>query len=239
MLTRPLLYLFTFIAISACESLPQIIETGLEVSQAAGYNPKQLDQGLKDALILSSTRASEALSQNGAYSNSSRFKIGLPAPVQDIATTLRRIGLSQQVDQVEGLMNTGAELAAAEAQSLLIQTVRDMPLQDAIGIIRGGNTAATDYFRQQTETALTQRYQGIIRTQLEQLGFYSEYQQLLNIYSLAPIPNKPDLNLEQHAVNKGLNALFLQIADEEKKIRANPVEQGSVLIGSIFSSEEK
>ncbi|PCK08076.1 MAG: hypothetical protein COA42_11100 [Alteromonadaceae bacterium] len=239
MLTRPLLYLFTLILISACESVPQIIETGLNISQAAGYSPKQLDKSVKDALTLSSTRASEMLSQRGAYSSNYRFRIGLPAPVQNIAAALRRIGLNQQVDEIEGLMNTGAERAAAEAQSLLIQTVRDMPLQDALGIIRGGNTAATDYFRQQTEAALTQRYHEIIRTQLEQIGFYSEYQQLLRVYRLAPIPNKPDLDLEQHTVNRGLNALFIQIAEEEKKIRANPVEQGSVLIGTIFSSSKK
>src|SRR5690606_18082166 len=125
----------------------------------------------------------------------------------------------------------------AEAKLVFLQAVKDMAIQDAIGIVPGGNTAAADYFRSVTEAQLNARYKSIMRSQLQQLGFYKQYQQVLTTYKAIPMTNKPDLDLEQYAVNRGLTGLYAQIAEEEKKIRANPVEQGSTLIAAIFSKK--
>lgn len=217
----------------ACADLSQVLNTGAQVSQAAGYNPVQLSKGIKDALALSVTRASEQLSESGGYSES-RYRIQLPDEVQQVKTVLAQFGLDSQINQVETLMNRGAEIAAAEAKTVFLQALADMSVDDAIGIVRGGDTAATEYFREQTQSALRQRYETIMENQLEQLGFYRQYQQLLSAYTLLPIANKPDLDLEQAAINQGIAALFDQIAQEEVKIRENPVEQGSLLIASVF-----
>lgn len=229
-----LLFVFALALTGGCENLSQLTETGTAVSQAAGYNPAQLGNAVKEALHLSTERASDALSKKGAYANSSDFRIGLPPSVQGIADNLRRFGLNDQVDQVEGLMNRGAELAAGEAKAVFLTAVRAMSVDDAMGIIGGGNTAATDYFRAQTQSQLAERYRPIMQEQLQKLGFYQQYQQLLSAYKLVPIANKPDLDLEDHAINQGIQALFTQIAMEEQKIRANPVEHGTALVGAVF-----
>ena len=221
--------------LSGCGSLGQMADTGLQISQASGFNPTQLTNGVKDVLELSAIRATDTLSVSGAYGDSQLMRIGLPESVQSITGKMRQFGLGGYIDNVEMLMNRGAEKAAAEAKPMLISAIKAMSVSDAIGIVRGGDTAATRYFREQTESSVAERYRDIMQSQLKQLGFYGDYQQLLNAYKLVPIANKPSLDLEQHAVNLGLNALYSQIAEEEKKIRANPVEQGSVLIGAIFS----
>ena len=220
---------------AACADLSQVLNTGAQVSQAAGYNPAQLSKGIKDALALSVTRASEQLSESGGYSER-RYRIQLPDEVQQIEAVLAQFGLDSQINQVETLMNRGAEIAAAEAKTVFLQALADMSVDDAIGIVRGGDTAATEYFREQTQSSLRQRYETIMENQLEQLGFYRQYQQLLSAYTLLPIANKPDLDLEQAAINQGIAALFDQIAQEEVKIRENPVEQGSLLIASVFGN---
>ncbi|MBC6906209.1 DUF4197 domain-containing protein [Saccharophagus sp. K07] len=221
----------------ACSNLNQVLDTGAQVSQAVGYSPAQLNSAVKEALQLSVTRATDQLGQSGGYTQNNRWRLGLPESVEPVVGTLRQLGLGGPLDEVEKLMNRGAELAAAEAKLVFLQAVKDMPVQDAIGIIRSGGTAATDYFRSATEAQLTVRYKSIMQNQLQQLGFYKQYQQVLNTYKAIPLANKPELDFEQYAVNRGLAALYGQIAEEEQKIRANPVEQGSALIAAIFTKQ--
>ena len=221
-------------ALGGCANLGQVADSGVQLSQAMGYNPAQLSSAVKEALELSAVRATDALSESGGYANSPQFKIALPDDVQNIASTLRSFGLGGYLDNVEVLMNRGAEKAAEQAKPFLIDAIKNMDVTDAIGIVRGGDNAATQFFRSQTESSIREHYQKIAKEQLDQLGFYGDYKQLLNAYKLAPIPNKPDLDLEARVIDMGLNALFSQIAEEEKKIRENPVEQGNVLLGSVF-----
>ena len=54
---------------SGCANVGQIADAGVNISQAMGYSPEQLNNGIKEALVLSVTRASDALSVNGAYGN--------------------------------------------------------------------------------------------------------------------------------------------------------------------------
>jgi hypothetical protein len=220
--------------LTACANMTQVLDTGAQMSQAMGYSPSQLNSAVKEVLQLSVTRASDQLSASGGYGQNNRWRLGVPESVQPVVGTLKQLGLGGPLDQVESLMNRGAELAAAEAKGVFLEALNAMAVQDAIGIVRGNKTAATDYFRSTTESQLRARYKGIMQNQLQQVGFYKQYQQILTRYNALPMANKPDLDLEQYAVNQGLQALYGQIAEEEQKIRANPVEQGTALIGAIF-----
>lgn len=233
-------YLFTLafsLLLSACAGVSDVLQTGTELSQAAGYNPQQLVKAIKEALSLSAERASDQLSQPGAYQNNPRFEIPLPEELQVVTANLKKVGLGGPLQQLEDSMNRGAELAAGEAKSVLIDAVKAMSVEDAIGIVRGGNTAASDYFQRVTRASLTQKYSGIMQTQLQKLSFYEPYQRVLGVYNLLPLANKPDVDLEAQAVNRGLDALYQQMREEEQKIRANPMEQGSLLISSVFNRQ--
>jgi len=227
--------LLATLCLTACAELSPYLETGANVASATGYgNQANLVRGVKQVLELGSERATTQLSTAGGYSNSSLYHIALPDSVQPITSRLRQFGLGGQLDQVEALMNQGAEKAAAEAKVVLVDAVRNMTMTDALGIVRGNETAATDYFRQQTESNLRSRYLPIIQNNLKQIGFYNQYQTMLNTYNKLPIADKPNLDLEQHVLVKSLNALFAQIAVEEQSIRQDPVGRGTALIGSVF-----
>lgn len=224
------------LSLMACNAtLPQIAETGANVASAAGYNNQaQLVRGIKEALELGSNRAATSLSASGGYANNSLYRIELPANLQPITSKLRQLGLGSQMDKVESLMNQGAEKAAVEAKAVFVDAVRNMSVTDALGIVRGNSTAATDYFRAQTEASLRQRYLPIIKENLQEIGFYNQYQQMLSTYKMLPIANKPDLDLEQHVLNQALNGLFKQVGVEEQLIRKDPVGRGSQIIGTVF-----
>lgn len=229
------------LSLMACNAtLPQIAETGANVASAAGYNNQaQLVRGIKEALELGSNRAANSLSATGGYANSSLYRIELPANLQPIAGKLRQLGLGSQMDKVESLMNQGAEKAAVEAQAVFVDAVRNMSVTDALGIVRGNSTAATDYFRGQTEANLRQRYLPIIKQNLQQIGFYNQYQQLLGTYNMLPLANKPSLDLEQHVLNMALDGLFKQVAVEEQLIRKDPLGRGSQIIGAVFGATKQ
>ncbi|WP_206606647.1 DUF4197 domain-containing protein [Steroidobacter cummioxidans] len=220
------------LGLGACAEMSQILQSGAGTPGTSSQSG--LSRAIKESLELSSTRAADLLSQTGGYQNSSLYRIRLPEPVQPIASRLRQFGLGGQVDQIEKLMNQGAERAAVEAKEVFIGAVRSMTIADAMGIVRGSNTAATDYFRQNTETQLRQKYLPIIQSNLQQIGFYNQYQQLLTAYKQLPLTNKPDLDLEQHVLTQSLNALFTQVGEEEKAIRKDPIGRGSSAIAAVF-----
>jgi hypothetical protein len=220
------------LSLSACTEMSQILQSG--AVNAGQPDESALTRAVKESLELGSSRAAELLSQVGGYQNSSRYRIRLPESMQPIATELRRFGLGGQVDRIEALMNQGAERAAVEAKAVFISAVRGMTISDAMAIVRGGNTAATDYFRQRTEADLRQRYLPIIRSNLQQVGFYNQYQRLVAAYKRLPLADTPDLDLEQHVLTQSLNALFTQVGEEEKAIRKDPLGRGSSAIAAVF-----
>lgn len=222
-------------ALLGCSGMEQITQTGLNISQALGYSPTQLNTAVKEVLTISSQRTSEILGQDGGYSANSLFKITLPDQFDPIIEPARALGFGKYIDTIEALMNQGAEQAAKEAAPIFMSAINSMSIDDALGIVRGGDAAATHYFQAKSESALRTKYQMIMESQLQQLGFYSNYKSLVNGIALLPIANKPNLDLEDYAIDKGMNALFSQIAMEEAKIRANPIEAGSTLLSAVFS----
>ena len=220
------------LSLSACTEISQILQSG--AVNAGQSDESALPRAVKESLELGSSRAADLLSQVGGYQNSSRYRIRLPGSMQPIATGLRRFGLGGQVDRIEALMNQGAERAAVEAKTVFMSAVRRMTIPDAMAIVRGGNTAATDYFRQHTEADLRQRYLPIIRSNLQQVGFYDQYRQFVAAYKRLPLADTPDLDLEQHVLTQSLNALFTQVGEEEKAIREDPLGRGSSAIAAVF-----
>lgn len=232
---------FRFTLLSCSLLLPaacttQDINTALDMVQQSGMQqPASLSTGIKQALELGAERASTDLSQQGAYAGNPALRIDLPPEVKNVADTLRRFGLGGQVDQIEALMNQGAEQAAGEAQKVFIDAIRNMSIEDALGIVRGPENAATMYFRENTEASLRERYQPIIAKNLEQVGFYNQYRSFLSVYDTLPIPNKINLDLEDYVLKRSLDGLFARMAQEEALIRQDPMGRGSAVIASVFN----
>lgn len=196
----------------------------------------QAADALKQVLNLSSQRAGTALSANDGY-RASGYPLTLPGALKPVADTLRKAGMGSYLDKVDTAMNRGAEQAAAEAVPVFRQAINNMTIQDAVDIATGGETAATDYFRGQTEAQLRQRFQPIIRSNLEKTGFYSQYKSMLDVYNALPLTSKPSLDIEADLMNQSLNALFGRMAAEEKLIRQAPMARGSALINAVLGMQ--
>jgi len=191
--------------------------------------------GLKEALTVGSERAVAATSQPDGFWGNQLIRIAMPPELTTMATTLRTIGFASQVDAMELAMNRAAEKATAEAKPVLLNAVSRMTLSDALGILRGGDTAATDYFRAQTSDELQARFLPIIQTKMGEVGLYQQYKQLMTTYNALPLTPKSNFNLDEYVAEQGLNGLFTMLASEEKEIRANPAARTTDLLKRVFA----
>ncbi|WP_226667227.1 DUF4197 domain-containing protein [Microbulbifer aggregans] len=220
------------LAVTGCQNMEAVspwVDVGNQIAKNAGYDTDSKIAGaIRQTLNISTDRAGAGLSQVGAFS------LRLPSAAQPVADSLRQFGFGSYVDQLETAMNRGAEQAVAEAVPVFKQAVAGMSVQDALGIVRGDDTAATDYFRGQTESALRLRYQPIVEANLRKTGFYDQYKSMLAVYEKLPIANKPSMDLERHVIDSSMATLFSRIGMEEALIRKDPVARGGVLIGQVF-----
>lgn len=224
-------FLFFVLMVASCAGIEG---QGGVLSRGGEISSQVMAQAVKEALQLSVQRATNTLSQDGAYLNSDQYHIAYPGDVQDIISTLQKFGLSGPLDSAEQAVNKAAALAASEAETVMLTAIDNMTITDVMGLVKGGDNAATAFFEQVTRQDLGVRYDSILKQKLESISFYPSYRKLLSTYKALPIPNKPDIELENHAVQKGLDALYSEMAKEEVKIRNNPKEQGSLIISSVF-----
>ncbi|MEQ3724301.1 DUF4197 domain-containing protein [Alcanivorax sp.] len=234
---KTLLPLVIGLALAGCQNMESVmpwVNVGNEMAKNAGYDTDaRLAAGIKEALIKGTDTAAAQLSREGA------MNLQLPQAAQPVANTLRQFGLGSYVDQLETAMNRGAESAVAAGAPVFKSAINAMSVDDALGIIQGGDTAATDYFQGETESALRQRFAPIVEDNLRKTGFYDQYQTLLEAYNKLPLTNKPNLDLEDYVITTSMDSLYTRIGDEETLIRQNPMQQGSALIGAVFGNSNK
>lgn len=205
-------------------------------SGSVGLDESTVAAGLRQALEVGSSRASELASSNDGFLANDQIRIPLPEKLQGVADTLRTVGLGSQVDLFEVKMNRAAEAAASEAKPVFVSAVKGMTLTDAMGILRGSDTAATDYFRSKTSMTLQQKFKPVVRSKMEEVGVYGLYNQLISSYNSIPFVTKTSFDLEDYLTTKTQDGLFSLLADEEEKIRNNPAARTTELLKQVFSS---
>lgn len=190
--------------------------------------------GLRQALEVGSRRASQTLSREGGFSQSPALHIPLPGALDDLASTLRSLGFGSQVDRLELQMNRAAEAAVAEAAPVFASAARSMTLSDAFAILQGPPDAATRYFQQQTSGALRSRFAPIVRDGMEEVGLYRAYRDLAAQYDRIPFKTTPAPDLEAYITDAALDGLWLELAKEEARIRADPAARSTELLRRVF-----
>ncbi|MHC9511879.1 DUF4197 domain-containing protein [Kangiella sp. M94] len=193
--------------------------------------------GLKQALEVGTENAVFKTNKTGGFSNNPLIKIMVPEQFSDVATKVRQIGLGSYVDKFELQMNRAAEQASGEAKQVFFSAISGMTVQDAWGVLRGGDNAATQYFRNKTERQLEQKFAPIINNNMQKVGFYSDYRRLLNTYDNIPFTDKPNLDIEAYVMTETMDGLFTLVADEEAKIRRDPLARTTELLQKVFAQQ--
>jgi hypothetical protein len=131
-------------------------------------------------------------------------------------------------------MNRAAEKAAPQAKSFFLDAVKEMSFDDAKGILNGGDTAASDYFKKKTTDQLYEVFKPIISSQMSDVGVTRYYKDMTSKLTSLPFMNLETLDLDHHVTNKALEGLFFMIGEEEKKIRSDPKARVTELLKEVF-----
>lgn len=191
---------------------------------------------LRQALTQGSTVAVGKLGVTDGYLGNPKVRIPLPAELGKADKLLRMVGYGPELDELVTTMNRAAEAAVPEAKALLVDSVKRMSVEDARGILTGGDDAATQYFRKVTREPLALRFLPIVKKHTDALGVAQQYNAVAGT-AVKYGALKPDqATIEQYVTGKALDGLYLMVAEEERAIRKDPLGQASRLLKKVFGS---
>jgi hypothetical protein len=196
----------------------------------------EINSGLKEALTRGAETAVAQLGQKDGFFGNAALKIPLPPSLQKAEKAMRMLGMGKQADELVLSMNRAAEAAVPEAKTLLVDAVKDMTLEDAKGILTGGQTSATDFFRRKTEARLTERFGPIVKATTDKVGLAQQYNQYAGAAAQFNLIDKEQASVEQYVTQQALDRLYTVIGEKEAAIRANPMQAGSDLLKKVFGA---
>jgi len=210
--------------------------TSAAASALASFSNKDQVGSLKQALTQGAQTAVANLAKENGYLGNDKVRIPLPESLQKADSLMRQFGMGKYADELITSMNRAAEAAVPEAKTLLVGAVKSMSVADAKAILTGGNDAATQYFRKSTETALAGKFKPIVNKSMQKVKLAEKYDQFAGKGVQLGVVDEKDAKLDDYITRKALDGLFLMMAEQEKAIRANPLEATGSLAKKIFSA---
>ncbi|MGC2458216.1 MAG: DUF4197 domain-containing protein [Gallionellaceae bacterium] len=212
--------------------------TAAHVSAAglASFSNKDQVGSLKEALTQGAVMAVASLAKEDGFLGNDKVRIPLPASLKTTDSLLRKFGMGSYADDLITSMNRAAEAAVPEAKELLVGAVKKMTVEDAKGILTGGNDAATQYFRKNTEAALRDKFKPIVNKSMQKVKLAEKYDQFAGKGEKLGLVDQRDAKLDDYITHKAMDGLFVMMAEQEKAIRANPLKATGSLAKKVFSA---
>jgi hypothetical protein len=204
----------------------------------------QMIGGLKEALGKGVQQAVSRLGHDGGFLTNLNVRIPMPEKLKTVERTLRLLKQDKMADEFVATMNHAAEQAVPAAADVFTGAVKNMSFDDARSILTGTNNAATQYFRRTTETNLFERFLPIVKKATDQTGVTAAYKQLMEKVEGADsfggfgrtLLGGESVDLDGYVTHKALDGLFFMVAEEEKKIRENPIARTTDLLQQVFGA---
>jgi hypothetical protein len=204
---------------------------------AAGAKPlsnEEIVKGLKEALTQGTSKSTEQVSKVDGFLKDAAIKVLIPPDARKAEVKLRELGLGSLADKVIVSINRASEDAAIKAKPIFINAITSMSIQDAMGILKGPNTAATDYLKRTTTNQLTAAFQPSIKQSLDKVNATKYWADFMNTYNRLPLVQKINPDLASFVTQKAMEGIFLKISEEEKNIRQNPIARTTDILKRVF-----
>jgi hypothetical protein len=229
---------FSF-AMSSCEDLLDTLKNNNGLTEA------EVAQGLKEALKVGTDNSVTLTNQLNGYFGNPLIKIPWPEEAAGaynyIQTSSTLSFLKPVLDDVVLLMNRGAERASEKAKPIFIDAITGITIKDAWNILRGANDAATMYLYNNTYINLHTAFKPDINSALESVGAATAWNTVTSGYNT--VANNPitganlqpiNTDLADYTTGKALEGLFYLVAQEELKIRTDPVARINDILRRVF-----
>jgi len=202
---------------------------------SGGLTNDEVVSGLKEALEVGTKNGTAKLSAVDGFFKDAVIKILMPPEAQKAEKTLRNVGLGKQVDDAILSMNRAAEDAAKSAAPIFINAIKQMTIQDAFGILRGGDLAATNYLKEKTTTSLTEAFRPVIEGSLKKVNATKYWNTVFTTYNKFS-SEKVNTDLSAYVTEKALGGIFYQVGQEEQKIRKDPAARVTDILKKVFAN---
>lgn len=197
---------------------------------------REAGSALRAALEQGSRAAVASLGRTDGFFGNPQVKIPLPQSLERAERAMRRFGMGRHADELILTLNRAAEAAVPQAQQLFLGAVRKMSVQDAKRILQGGDGAGTAYFRRSTEGELRKRFLPLVRQATAKVGLARQYNAYAERGVAFGLVRKEHANLDDYVTQKALDGLFVVLAEEERRIRDDPVGSASHIIRKVFGA---
>jgi hypothetical protein len=198
----------------------------------------EIVSGLKEALIQGAVNGASKVSAVDGYYKNPSLKILFPPEALKVEQTLRDIGAGNLVDDFIEKVNHSAEDAAKEAAPIFKSAITSMTINDAMNILMGEKTAATDYLKATTSTGLYNAFEPVIVKNLNKRGALDAWTNVITRYNKIPFVQKVNPSLQDHVTNKAIDGLFTMIAKEEMLIREDPIARTTAILKKVFAKQD-
>lgn len=193
-------------------------------------------QALKEALTIGTDSSSRKLSKADGFFANAAIKILMPDEARQAEKTLRKFGMGSLVDKAILSMNRAAEDAAGGITGIFWDAIKGMSLSDGIGILKGGDFAATEFLKKNTSAALTEKMRPVIEASLGKVNATQYWKEVFTAYNkLSKSPVNTDLSA--YVTQKSMDGIFYSIGQEEQKIRKDPAAQVTGLLKKVFGGK--
>ncbi len=223
---------------SSASNLFSSVKKAVGGGSGSSLSSEEIVNGLKEALTLGAEKSTDRLSVVNGFFKDAAVKILLPEQAQKVEKTLRGIGMGQLVDDAILSINRAAEDAAKTATPIFVKAVKDMSIQDALGILRGPDTAATSYLKKCTTAQLTTEFKPIIDSSLKKTDATKYWKTVFQTYNDLPTTfKKVDPDLTSYVTQRAMDGIFYYVAAEEKLIRKDPAAQVTDILKKVFGAK--
>ncbi len=233
---KKILPLLLIISFWSCDpaALQQVLDSG-----SGGLTTSEISQGLKSALNIGIDKGVSRLSAANGYFKSP-YKILLPPEARKVTRKLQGIpGFSNIENIILEKINRGAEDAAKRAKPIFVKAIKQMTFKDAMGILMGGDGAATDYLHRSTYTSLYNEFNPVIVQSLDKFQARKYWSDAVTAYNKIPFVDKVNTKLDDYVTKQALKGLFAMVQKEETKIRHNISARKTDLLRRVFAKQDK
>jgi hypothetical protein len=232
--------LFSFVVASNAQDLLNSVKKAVSGNSnaGAGLSSDEIVSGLKEALTVGTQKSTSKLSAADGFFKDAVVKVLMPPEAQKVEKTLRSVGMGNLVDNAILSMNRAAEDASKSAAPIFIDAVKNMSISDALGILRGSDTAATSYLKKTTTPQLTITFKPVIQASLDKTDATKYWKTVIDAYNGLPTTfKKVNSDLPAYVTQKALAGIFYYVAQEEAKIRKDPAAQATDLLKKVFGGK--
>jgi hypothetical protein len=224
------------IAFSGCDTAQQVLNSlPTSTTTNGGLTTEQIVAGLKEALTVGTQNGTNKLSAVDGFFKDAAVKILMPPEAQKVVSTLQSVGFGSVVDKAVLSMNRAAEDAAKSATPIFVNAIKQMTITDALGILKGGNQSATNYFKGKTTTALTAAFKPVVDKALQKTDATKYWNNVFSVYNQFST-NKVNTDLTAYVTGKAIDGIFYQVGQEEIKIRQDPAARVTDILKKVIGS---